>query len=82
MFISHKLQEVMAISDRVTVLRDGKVIGTRPTGEVTRVELVRMMVGRELKELEPRPIEPGPPRLRVEDLHATGRPGERKRCAG
>jgi simple sugar transport system ATP-binding protein len=71
-FISHKLQEVMAISDRVTVLRDGKVIGTRPTSEVTRSELVRMMVGRELKELEPRPIEPGPPRLKVEDLHATG----------
>ena len=39
-FISHKLHEVMAISDRVTVLRDGKVIGTRPTTEVTRDELV------------------------------------------
>ena len=71
-FISHKLQEVMAISDRVTVLRDGKVIGTRPTGEVTRSELVRMMVGRELKDLEPRPREPGAPRLAVTGLHAMG----------
>ena len=40
-FISHKLHEVMAISDRVTVLRDGKVIGTRPPAEVTRAELVQ-----------------------------------------
>jgi simple sugar transport system ATP-binding protein len=71
-FISHKLQEVMAISDRVTVLRDGKVIGTRPTHEVTRSELVRMMVGRELKELEPRPREPGAPRLEVTALRTMG----------
>ena len=75
-FISHKLQEVMAISDRVTVLRDGKVIGTRPTSEVTRAELVRMMVGRELSELEPRPREPGPVGLSVEGLHAMGDRGE------
>ena len=40
-FISHKLHEVMAISDRVTVLRDGRAIGTRPTAEVTRAELVQ-----------------------------------------
>jgi len=71
-FISHKLQEVMAISDRVTVLRDGRVIGSRPTREVTRSELVRMMVGRELKEVDPRPMEPGPPRLAVEGLRAMG----------
>jgi len=68
-FISHKLQEVMAISDRVTVLRDGKVIGTRTTSEVTRSELVQMMVGRELNPLTPRPREPGPPRLAVTGLH-------------
>jgi general nucleoside transport system ATP-binding protein len=71
-FISHKLQEVMAISDRVTVLRDGRVVGTHRTSEVTRAELVRMMVGRELKQPEPRPVEPGPPRLRVEGLRAVG----------
>jgi simple sugar transport system ATP-binding protein len=71
-FISHKLQEVMAISDRVTVLRDGKVIGTRLTRDVTRSELVRMMVGRELGELAPRPLEPGPARLTVQGLRAMG----------
>ncbi len=71
-FISHKLQEVMAISDRVTVLRDGKVMGTRPTAEVTRSELVQMMVGRELNALVPRPMDPGPPRLTVEGLRAMG----------
>ena len=71
-FISHKLHEVLAISDRVTVLRDGRVIGTRPTAEVTRDELVKMMVGRGLKELEPRPLKPGPVSLQIEGLHAIG----------
>ncbi|HVM72614.1 MAG TPA: ABC transporter ATP-binding protein [Anaerolineales bacterium] len=71
-FISHKLHEVMAISDRVTVLRDGKVIGTRKTSEVNRTELVRMMVGRELKELEPRPLRPGPVSLSIGGLHVMG----------
>ncbi len=70
--ISHKLHEVMAISDRVTVLRDGVVIGTRKTSEVTRDELVKMMVGRELKDIEPRPHRPGPVRLHVEGLKTMG----------
>ena len=71
-FITHKLHEVMAVSDRVTVLRDGKVIDTRLTGEVTQSELVKMMVGRELKELEPRPLKAGPVTLNIEGLHAMG----------
>ena len=71
-FISHKLQEVMAISDRVTVLRDGRVIGTHATKDVTRSELVKMMVGRELSDLAPRPREPGPALLSVEGLRAMG----------
>jgi simple sugar transport system ATP-binding protein len=71
-FISHKLHEVMAVSDRVTVLRDGKVIDTRLTREVTQSDLVKMMVGRELKELEPRPLKTGPLRLQIEGLHAMG----------
>lgn len=47
-FISHKLQEVIDISNRVTVLRDGRTIGSRPTGDTTKEELARMMVGREI----------------------------------
>ncbi|HEX8993337.1 MAG TPA: ABC transporter ATP-binding protein [Anaerolineales bacterium] len=70
--ISHKLHEVMAISDRVTVLRDGVVIGTRRTPEVTHAELVRMMVGRELKELEPRPLKPGAVHLTIAGLKTMG----------
>ena len=46
-FITHKLEEVMRISDRVTVLRDGHVIGTVNTSETSERELARMMVGRE-----------------------------------
>lgn len=71
-FISHKLNEVMAISDRVTVLRDGKAVGTRRAAEISRSELVQLMVGRELKGLASRPSEPGPVRLRLEGLRAIG----------
>jgi ABC-type uncharacterized transport system ATPase subunit len=46
-FISHKLNEVTQINDRVTVLRDGKVIGTVPAAEATQSQLAQMMVGRE-----------------------------------
>ncbi len=47
-FISHKLHEVMAISDRVTVLRDGRVVGSVKTKETNTKELARMMVGRDV----------------------------------
>jgi simple sugar transport system ATP-binding protein len=50
-FISHKLQEVVEISDRVTVLRDGQVVGSRPTVETTKEELARLMVGREVVQI-------------------------------
>jgi simple sugar transport system ATP-binding protein len=71
-FISHKLHEVMAISDRVTVLRDGMSIGTRPTKEVTRDELVTMMVGREVKPLAPQPHAAAEVRLQINNLRAMG----------
>lgn len=48
LYISHRLEEVFALASQVTVLRDGKWVGTRPLAEVSRDELVRMMVGREL----------------------------------
>jgi len=71
-FISHKLHEVMAVSDRVTVLRDGQLVGTRPTREVTRDDLVKLMVGRQVKPLAPQPMQAGPVRLKIEGLRAMG----------
>lgn len=47
-FISHKLHEVVEISNRITVLRDGRKIGTRPTSEITKQDLANWMVGREV----------------------------------
>jgi ABC-type sugar transport system ATPase subunit len=50
-YISHRMEELFKISDRVTVLRDGMQVGTKITASTTREELISMMVGRELKEL-------------------------------
>lgn len=50
-FITHKLKEVLAICDRVTVLRDGRKIGTVSTAQSTERELAQMMVGREVKKV-------------------------------
>jgi simple sugar transport system ATP-binding protein len=70
-FISHKLHEVLDISDRVTVLRDGREIGTRRTAEISKADLARMMVGREVgMKLERTPVEHGEVRLRLSDLWA------------
>ena len=71
-FISHKLHEVKAISDRVTVLRDGRVIGTCATAQTSRDELVKMMVGREVKPLAAQPLQAGETRLQITGLHAMG----------
>lgn len=53
-FISHRLEEVFEISDRVTVLRDGKFIGTVKTNEVKKEKLIKMMVGRKIDEMYPK----------------------------
>ncbi len=72
-FISHKLHEVLTISDRVTVLRDGRVVQTLPTAETDRAALARLMVGREvLLRVDHPPIEAGAPRLRLEEVWADG----------
>jgi simple sugar transport system ATP-binding protein len=71
-FISHKLHEVMSISDRVTVLRDGRVVGTHLIRSVTRSQLAQMMVGRELKPLASQESRAGEARLKVESLRAQG----------
>ena len=53
-FISHRLEEVFEIADRITVLRDGETIGSSDVGELDVDQVVRMMVGRELGELYPK----------------------------
>jgi len=57
-FVSHWLEEVFRIADRVTVLRDGRLVGTRPIGELDHDKVIRMMVGRDVRESvhEKRPI--------------------------
>jgi len=72
-YISHRLDEVFEVADRVMVLRDGQRIATRPVGEVTRDELIEMMVGRKLENEFPKErAEIGSPRLVVRGL-ARGR---------
>lgn len=72
-FISHRLEELFAIADRITVMRDAHYIGTKKVNEVTRNELITMMAGRELKETYPsRSTQIGEEVLRVEHLYGNG----------
>ena len=77
-FITHKLKEVMAVSDRVTVLRKGKWINTVDTASVTKEELAKMMVGREVVfQFDQETVEAGEVLLEVKELYAQndkGRP--------
>jgi ABC-type uncharacterized transport system ATPase subunit len=69
-FISHKLNEVLEIADRITVLRRGKTIETVPREGATEASLARAMVGRDvLLRVEKPPAKPGDSVLAVEDLH-------------
>jgi general nucleoside transport system ATP-binding protein len=75
-FISHKLDEVLEIADRITVLRRGKVVGETTPGETTKAKLAEMMVGRPvLFRLEKPEVRIGEPVLRVEDLTGVGKLG-------
>jgi D-xylose transport system ATP-binding protein len=66
-YISHRLEEVFRIADRVTVLRDGRSVGSRPAGEITQAETIALMVGREVTQMYPRPPRrEGKPALAVE----------------
>jgi ribose transport system ATP-binding protein len=72
-YVSHRLVEVPQIGQRVTVLRDGAKIGTLPVDQADEAALIRMMVGRELKEQFPKEeIERGQELLRVEGLTVKG----------
>ncbi len=72
-FISHKLEEILGICDRVTVLRNGRVSGNRRVEGVTKAELARMMVGRDiLFELERKEINRGKPILEAKNIFVMG----------
>lgn len=70
-FITHKLQEVKEITNKVTVLRDGRVVDTVKTGDVTKEDLARMMVGRDVVlQVVKQARQPGKVMLKVENLSA------------
>ena len=72
-YISHRLEEVKRIGDRATILRDGAVVGTVLVAGTPVDELIRMMVGRDLKDKFPKlAVEPGEEVLRVENLRRKG----------
>jgi ABC-type uncharacterized transport system ATPase subunit len=68
-FITHKIREVLAVSDRVTVLRRGKKVGSKNTSETNEQDLAEMMVGRVvLLQVDKKPAQPGKEVLAVRDL--------------
>jgi ABC-type sugar transport system ATPase subunit len=72
-YISHRLEEIFLIADRVTVLKDGRSVMTRPVPETTRSELVNSMVGRTFTEQYPPPdATPGDTVLEVHNLNVDG----------
>ena len=72
-FISHRFEDMYALASRVTVFRDAKYIGTYDVDGITNADLITAMVGREIKELFPKPqVELGEEILRVENLSRTG----------
>jgi rhamnose transport system ATP-binding protein len=73
LFVSHRLEEIFAICQQVTVMRDGRHILTQPTGELTVPSVIRAMVGRDMDALFPKvAAEQGPVALRVEHLTREG----------
>ena len=72
-YISHRLDEIFQIADRVTVMRDGKVVATLPRSDIDQQKLIRLMVGRDIRNLYPKP-DPniGPVMLRAEGITRRG----------
>ena len=72
-YISHRLEEIFEIGNRVTVMRDGQYVSTHDCRDLTREKIIHLMVGRELKDEFPKEVfEPGEERLRVENLSRRG----------
>lgn len=72
-YISHRLEELFELCDRVTVFRDGQYVTTRNVADITKKDLIKYMIGRELTEKFPtRDVEIGGPVLQVKDLTGNG----------
>ena len=72
-YISHRLEELFELCDRVTVFRDGQYVITRNVADITKKDLIRYMIGRELTEKFPeRDVALGEPVLEVRDLSGNG----------
>lgn len=73
-YISHRLDEIFQLADRITVLKDGKLVGVREVKDITKDEVISMMVGRVLEDIYPRrdDIAPGETLLEVENLTVPG----------
>jgi len=68
-YISHRLDELAQVADRITVLRDGQTVATRPMKDVDQAELIRLMVGREISTVFPkREVTPGATVLELQGL--------------
>ena len=75
-FVTHKIDEVMAIADRITVLKQGRVVATRGRGEVTRDDLAKLIVGREVMyNVKKADVSIGGPLLRLTDVWCDGDTG-------
>jgi simple sugar transport system ATP-binding protein len=75
-FITHKLNEVIAVSDRVTIFRKGKVVGTLNTADTDKMELAVLMVGRGVHfEVDKKTAQPGATVLQIKDLVVTNKSG-------
>jgi ribose transport system ATP-binding protein len=73
LYVSHRLEEVMEIADRVTVIKDGRIVDTRTPAETSPDEIVRQMAGRRLEQVfPPRRPEPGRELLAVDGLARAG----------
>jgi simple sugar transport system ATP-binding protein len=77
--VTHKLQEILGVADRVTVLRDGRVVAAVSTGQTSEQELARLMVGREVNlRAHKAPVVRGRALLRVDTLHVRDEAGQEK----
>ncbi|MBR6920966.1 MAG: sugar ABC transporter ATP-binding protein, partial [Clostridia bacterium] len=72
-FISHRMEDMYELADRVTVFRDAQYIGTYDVNGITTADLVKAMVGREIKDMYPKPyVEIGDEAIRIENLSRVG----------